>query len=260
MSDVLRFEVDDRGVGRLTLTRPDVRNALDGELIARVTETVSRLPASCRVLVIAGEGRVFSAGADLNWMRSMKGFTHEENVEDSRALHDMFEALDACPVPVVGRIHGAAIAGAAGLVACCDVAVAAEGTLFAFTEVRLGLVPAVISPWVIRKVGYSFARATMLTAERFDARRAYEAGLVHRIVPDDALDAVVGEDVDGLLAAGPQALARTRRLLDEVWGRQPAETGDLTAEVIAAARVSEEGQEGVAAFFDKRKPRWAPGD
>lgn len=258
MSESLGFELDDRGVGVLTLNRPDVRNAFDADLIAGISRTVAELPDTVRVLVLRGEGKVFSAGADLNWMRSMKDFSYEENVEDSRQLRRMFELLDACPVPVVGRIHGAAIAGATGLVACCDVAVAAEGTIFAFTEVRLGLVPAVISPWVVRKTGYAFARAAFLTAERFDAERAYEVGLVHRVAPADELDGVVEGYVEGFLASGPEALRETRALVDDVDGRPPDEVGERTVETIARARVSDEGQEGIAAFFEKRSPRWAP--
>jgi methylglutaconyl-CoA hydratase len=255
---VIRFEMDERGVATLTLDRPDVRNAFNDELIAAFTRTVTNLPAEARVLVLAGEGKVFCAGADLNWMRNMAAYSREENQADSSRLRGMFEALESCTVPVVGRIHGAAMAGAAGLVACCDVAVATESTVFAFTEVRLGLVPAVISPYVVRKVGYSFARAAFLTAERFDAARALQAGLVHRVVPSEQLDAAVEQMVRAFLAAGPRALRETGKLLDAVWGRSPAEAGDLTVQTIAEARVSEEGQEGVAAFFEKRPPRWAP--
>lgn len=258
MSNPLGFEVDDRGVATLTLDRPDVRNAFDDELIAAISHRVAELPDDVRVLVLRGAGKVFSAGADLNWMRSMKDFSYSENVEDSRKLRRMFELLDACPVPVVGRVHGAAVAGATGLVACCDVAVAAEGTIFAFTEVRLGLVPAVISPWVVRKTGYAFARAAFLTAERFGAERAYEVGLVHRVVDPDELDDAVEGYVEGFLASGPEALRATRDLVEDVAGRPPAEVGERTVEAIARARVSREGQEGMAAFFEKRSPRWAP--
>jgi methylglutaconyl-CoA hydratase len=259
MSHIL-FEVGDRGIARLRLNRPEVRNAFNDQLIAEITEAVSDVPEDARVLVISGEGKVFSAGADLEWMRSMAGLSHEENVADSAALRDMLAALDNCRVPVVGKIHGAAIAGAAGIAACCDYVVAAEGAIFAFTEVRLGLVPAVISPFVVRKVGYSFARAMFLTAERFDARRALEAGLVHRVVPEDELDEAVDEVVDALLQGGPEALRHSGKLLDLVAGRTPEEVGDLTVETIAERRVSDEGQEGIAAFLEKRRPRWSPED
>ena len=186
----------------------------------------------------------------------MAGYSKEENIADSSTLSRMFKTLDECPVPVIGRVHGAALAGATGLVACCDYVVAAESTIFAFTETRLGLVPAVISPYVMRKVGYSFARAMFLTADTFDAKRAYEAGLVHRVVQDDQLDDGVQEVVESLLKAGPKALIEARALLDRVWGRAPEEVADLTVETIARMRVSEEGQEGVASFLEKRPPSW----
>lgn len=254
------FKAGERGVAHLRLNRPEVRNAFNDELIAEITEAVSALPEDIRVLVVSGEGKVFSAGADLEWMRSMAGLTHEENIADSAALRDMLDALDNCRVPVVGKIHGAAIAGAAGIAACCDYVVAAEGTIFAFTEVRVGLVPAVISPFVVRKVGYSFARAMFLTAERFDAGRALQAGLVHRVVPSEELEQAVDEVVDSLLQGGPEALRFSRQLLDRVAGRPPEEVGDLTVETIAGRRVSDEGQEGIASFLDKRRPRWSPED
>ena len=257
MSDVLRASTDDRGVVTLTLNRPDVRNAFDDTVIEAITRHITDLAPDARVLVLAGAGKVFSAGADLNWMRSMRDFGFAENLADSTRLREMFEALDGLSLPKVARVHGAAVAGATGLVACCDVAVAAEGTVFAFTEVRLGLVPAVISPYVVRKVGYAFARAAFLTAERFDAGRAREVGLVHRVVPSEDLDAAVEEYVQAFLAAGPDAVRRTRDLLDAVWGRHPDEVGERTVEAIAEARVSDEGQEGIASFFEKRPPRWA---
>lgn len=257
---VLLTERDDRGVVRLTLNRPDVRNAFDDELIAAVTRAIGTLDDGVRVVVLQGAGTVFCAGADLRWLTSMRSYTFEENVADSTRLRAMFEALDHCPVPIVGRIHGAAMAGATGLVACCDVAIASEDTVFALTEVRLGLVPAVVSPYVVRKVGYAFARAVFLTGERFDAARALAAGLVHRVVPGPQLDAAVEDAVAAFLAAGPEALRATRELLDTVTGRDPDDVGDQTVRAIARARVSDEGQEGVAAFFDKRPPRWTDND
>lgn len=256
--NTIRLEVDSRQVASLTLSRPEVRNAFNAELIAELTEAVRAVPENVRVIVLSGEGKAFSAGADLEWMRGMAGYSREENLSDSRGLERMMASLDATRVPVVGRIHGAAIAGATGLVACCDYAIAASSTVFAFTEVRLGLVPAVISPYVVRKVGYGFARAMMLSGERFDAQRAFDAGLIHRVVADEQLDAAVEEAVDAFLPAGPQALAKTRDLLDAVWGHTPDQVADLTVETIAAVRVSDEGQEGVASFLEKRPPRWSP--
>lgn len=228
---------------------------MNGEMMSQMTEAIANLPADVRVLVLAGNGKVFSAGADLSWMMSggASGI-------DSSVLLKLFSSVDTCRVPVVARVHGAAMAGAAGMVACCDVAVAAEGTVFGFTEVRLGLVPAVISPYVVRKTGYSFARAAFLMAERFDARRALEVGLVHKVVPIEELDSAVEEVVQGLLLAGPEAIGEVRKLLDRVWGRAPAEVSDVTVAAITERRASEEGREGVAAFLEKRKPRWAPPD
>jgi methylglutaconyl-CoA hydratase len=250
------FDVDDRKVATLSLNRPEVRNAFNDKLIAEITRTVQTLSDDIRVLILKGEGKAFCTGADLHWMRSMAGYSKEENIADSSTLARMFKALDDCPVPVVGRVHGAALAGATGLVACCDYVVAGESTIFAFTETRLGLVPAVISPFVMRKVGYSFARAMFLTADTFDAKRAYEVGLVHQVVPDDQLDDAVQEVVVSLLKAGPKALIEARALLDRVWGRAPEEVADVTVETIARMRVSEEGQEGVASFLEKRPPKW----
>lgn len=249
----IQFAVDDRGVATLTLDRPEVRNAMNGEMMLQITETIANLSPDVRVLVLAGNGKVFSAGADLAWMMSA-GVTGG----DSSVLLELFSSIDTCRVPVVAQVHGAAMAGAAGMVACCDVAVAAEGTVFGFTEVRLGLVPAVISPYVVRKMGYSFARAAFLTAERFDARRAYEVGLVHRVVPLEDLEFAVQEAVQALLLAGPEAIREARQLVDRVWGKAPSEVADVTVAAITQRRASEEGQEGVTAFLEKRKPRWAP--
>lgn len=252
----VEFGIDDRGVAALTLNRPEIRNAFNAELISEVTKTVMGLPAEARVLVLRGAGPSFSTGADLEWMRSMAGYSRDENLEDSKALQRMFATVDECPIPVVARVHGYALAGATGLVACSDYAIASESAVFSFTEVRIGLVPAVISPYIVRKVGYSFARATFLSAERFSAERAREAGLVHRVVPEDQLDASVDEVVSDLLQAGPDSVAEAKKLLASVAGRSPDDVAELTVGVIADRRVSEEGQEGMAAFFEKRKPRW----
>jgi len=248
----IRFEVDSRGVATLTLNRPEVRNAMNGELMSQMAETIGNLPSDVRVLVLAGEGKVFSSGADLAWMMSAT-----EAGGDSAVLLSLFSAVDQCRAPVVARVQGAAMAGAAGLVACCDFAVAAEDAVFGFTEVRLGLVPAVISPYILRKTGYSFARAAFLTGERFDARRAYEVGLVHRIVPSDQLDAAVEEVVRSLLLAGPEAIGEVRKLIEKIWGRSPSEVSDVTVAAISERRASEEGREGITAFLEKRRPRWA---
>lgn len=244
---MIKFERDDRGVAQLQLNRPEVRNAFNAELMEAIVQKTKQPDVGTRVIVLSGAGKIFCAGADLKWMRGGR---------DSGLLREVFEAVDNCPVPVIARVHGAAIAGATGLVAACDLAVAAETTVFAFTEVRLGLVPAVISPYVVRKTGYAFARAAFMTAERFDARRAFEAGLIHRVVAEDKLDETVDSYVDALLAGAPGALVKARNLVNDVTGRRPAEAKSLTVEALSAARFSEEGQEGVAAFLEKRLPSW----
>ncbi len=261
MTAPLQLERPRPGVVRVVLGRPEVRNAFDDVLIARLTEAFGELSAdlSVRVVVLAGAGRAFCAGADLSWMKRMVSYGEEENRRDAAALAAMFRTIDACPKPVVGRIQGAALGGGAGLVAVCDVAVAAEGTLFGTTEVRLGIVPAVISPFVVRKIGESHARRWFLTGERFSAPEALRAGLVHVVVPEAELDAEVERTVDALLLGGPEALAvskqlacRMRRLpLDEALGE--------AAGVIAVRRASPEGQEGMKAFLERRSPSWVGG-
>jgi methylglutaconyl-CoA hydratase len=246
-------------VARVSLARPEVRNAFDGATVAELrlaVDTLSRRD-DVRVIVLGGQGPVFSAGADLAWMTTVGGFTAEENLQDALALADLLDALDRSPKAVVARVHGAALGGGAGLVAAADVAVAASETVFGFTEVRLGLVPAVISPWVLRKIGVSAARELFLTGERFGADRALSIGLVHRVVPEGELDSVVDERVAQLLQAAPGALAAAKALVRDVAGLGPAEVRKTTAERIAARRTSEEGREGLNAFTEKRKPGWA---
>ncbi|MCA1839645.1 MAG: enoyl-CoA hydratase-related protein [Actinomycetota bacterium] len=259
MSDAMvNISKDDRGVVRIVLNRPEVRNAFNAELIAAITDAFADPPTGARVMVISGEGKAFSAGADLQWMKSMTSFTREQNVADSSALADMLDAIDNCAVPVIGRVHGAAVAGATGLVACCDIAIAGRSTVFAFTEVRLGLIPAVISPYVMRRVGYGFARSAFLTAERFDAETAERVGLIYKAVDDSALDEEVEKIIGALLAGGPESLAGARALVDAVWGKSPQDSRDFTVNAISERRVSDEAQEGIAAFFEKRAARWVP--
>ncbi|MEO7803347.1 MAG: enoyl-CoA hydratase-related protein [Actinomycetota bacterium] len=246
------FDVDGAGVATLTLNRPERRNAFDEEMLVEINETVSSLPSDVRVLVMRGAGKVFCAGADLGWMMSGAAST-------SSRLDDMFSTIDTCKVPVVAQVHGAAMAGATGIVACCDIVVAASSTVFAFTEVKIGLIPAVISPYVIRKVGYSFARSAFITAERFDAQRGYEVGLVHRVVDESELDSAVQQVVAGLLTGGPEAMFEARKLVDAVWGKPLGDVRDLTVAAISERRASEEAREGVLAFLEKRKPRWVEG-
>lgn len=242
---------------RVTLNRPDVRNAFNEELIAELTEWACGVSVGDgRVAVLSGAGKVFCAGADLNWMSKMVAYTRDENVRDARAMAAMFEALDTLPLPLIGRIHGAALGGGTGLAAVCDIVVAADDAVFGFTEAKLGILPAVISPFSVRKIGISAARELFLTAARFSAGRAREIGLVHAVVPQSDLDATVDRYVDELLTSAPHAIATAKQLIRTVAGRLPADVADVTAETIAAHRVSDEGQDGMRAFLEKRKANW----
>ncbi len=259
MTSPLRVERPRPGVARVVLDRPDLRNAFDDVLIARLTAAFETLAAddTVRVIVLAGEGRSFCAGADLSWMKRMVSYGPEENRRDAEALAEMFRRVDTCSRPVVARVQGAALGGGAGLVAVCDVAVAAEDALLGTTEVRLGLVPAVISPFVVRKIGESHARRWFLTGERFSAEEALRAGLVHAVVPEAALDAEVDRVVDALLLGGPEALAVSKDLARRM-GRLPlAEALEEATGVISTRRASAEGQEGMRAFLERRSPAWA---
>src|SRR5436190_3624884 len=242
----LRIERDGH-VLRVTLARPERRNAFDAALIAALAGGFAGV-GDARAVVLAGEGASFSAGADVEWMRSSVELSYEENVADALRLRAMLDAIDGCPAPVVARVQGHALGGGAGLVACSDVAVAAEDAVFAFSEVKLGLIPAVISPFALAKIGPGAARRYFLTGERFDAQTALRIGLVHEVADDldAAVDGVVGE----LLSAGPQAARWAKRLVRE----RPA--GPETARWIAERRTSEEGQEGLRAFLEKRPAVW----
>jgi methylglutaconyl-CoA hydratase len=242
----------------VTLNRPDVRNAFNERVIEELTRWATEVAADeeVRVAVLAGAGKVFCAGADLTWMSRMMSYTHDENVEDASAMAKMYASLDHLPIPLVGRVHGAALGGGAGLVAICDIVVADEQATFGFTEVKLGIVPAVISPYVLTKLGMSPARELFLTGMRFSAARAKGIGLVHAVVPEKDLDPTVTTYVNELLTAAPGAIATAKELLRKVWGRPVQDTIGLTADTIAARRVSEEGQEGMKAFLEKRKPNW----
>ena len=247
----------DGPVLRVTLNRPDVRNAFNEEVIAELTGWARAVPASgARVAVISGAGKAFCAGADLNWMSKMVSYSREENVADARAMAAMFDALDTLPIPLVGRVHGAALGGGVGLAAVCDIVVAAEDAIFGFTEAKLGILPAVISPFAIRKIGISAARELFLTASRFSAARAKEVGLVHAVVPAAQLDVTVDDYVRELLTSAPGAIAAAKRLIKAVAGRPTGEVASLTAEAIAEQRVSAEGQDGMRAFLQKTKAGW----
>lgn len=249
-------------VATVALARPDARNALNAELIGELARCMEELAedGSVRVVVLTGEGDFFCAGADIGYMRDTAEFSYEENLEDARKLAAMFRAVDECPKPVLARVRGAAIGGGVGLVAAADVAVAEEGAVFAFSEVRLGISPATIAPFVLRKIGTSQTRALFLTGERFDAARAQEIGLVHEVAAEGNLDAAVGEKVAALLAGGPEALAATKALLRELRDAAPGEAMEIMARRIAELRTGEEGQEGLGAFLEKRKPGWRNGE
>jgi methylglutaconyl-CoA hydratase len=249
----------DGAVERLTLNRPAVRNAFNDEMIAELTAWAQavRSDSAVRVVVISGAGKSFSAGADVNWMSRMAGYTDEENLRDAQAAAAMFSAINRLPVPVVGRIHGAALGGGAGLIAVCDVAVSAIDTVFGFSEVKLGIVPAMISPFVLEKIGRSAARELFLTGARFSSLRAREIGLVHAVVPDQELDEALDAVVREFLSAGPEAIATAKRLITEVPRLAADEVTVRTAAALAERRASEEGREGLRAFLDKRKPTWS---
>ncbi len=250
-----------RGVETVTLNRPDVRNAFNDAVIAELTAWAASIedappPDRPRVAVLAGAGRSFSAGADITWMARTVAYSEAENLRDAEAASRMFSALDGLPIPLVARVHGAAIGGGAGLVAVSDVALAEDAAVFAFSEVRLGIVPAVISPFVIAKIGASAARALFLTGGRFSAARAREIGLVHEVTPPGGLDATLQAVVAQLLEGGPEALAAAKALVADVRERPLHEALARTARTIAERRVSAEGQEGLKAFLEKRPPSW----
>ena len=245
-------------VATVTLRRPEARNALNAALVGEVARCFEELAQdeSVRVVVLSGEGPAFCAGADVGYMRDTAGFSYEENLEDARRLADMFLAVDELPKPVVARVQRAAIGGGAGLVAAADLAVAEEGARFAFSEVRLGIAPATIAPFVVRKIGYSRARALFLTGERFGADLAREIGLVHEVVPEKELDAAVERVAAQLLQGGPAAQAAIKALLGQVEATEPMEALGIMTQLIAELRIGEEGQEGLGAFLEKREPFW----
>jgi methylglutaconyl-CoA hydratase len=249
---------DEPGVLRITLTRPEVRNAFDEEVIAGLTAMArdAAKDGTLRAIVLAGDGPAFCAGADLGWMMKAVAYTRQDNLRDAEDLARMLELIDLLPVPVVGRVHGAALGGGVGLVAVCDIVVAADTAIFGFTEAKLGIIPAVISPYVLAKIGPSAARELFLTASRFSASRAREIGLVHTVVPEAELDAAVARHVREILTSAPSAIASAKSLIREVYGRRPDEVIGVTTSLIADQRTSEDGQEGMRAFLEKRKPRW----
>ena len=250
------------GIGRVALARPDVHNAFDDRLIVELTEALRALEddSRVRIVVLTGEGASFSAGADLGWMRRMAQASEKENRKDARQLAKLMRTLDHLDKPTIARVNGAAFGGGVGLIACCDIAIGVEGARFGLTEARLGLVPAVISPYVIDAIGARQARHRFLTAEIFDATEAMRIGLLHRCVPEKQLDAAVQVEIERLRAVGPVAVMEAKRLVHRI-SKPDAKTrrsvDEENADLIARLRVSAEGQEGLNAFLGKRRPNWA---
>lgn len=243
----------------VTLNRPDVHNAFNSEMIEAITEAFSSVEddKNIRAVVLSGAGSSFCAGGDLNWMKSMAQFTFDQNIADSRKLSDMFEAAFFCPVPVIGNIHGNVMGGGVGLVAICDIATADAQTKFCLSEVKLGLVPSVISPYVLRKMPESHARGLMLSAEIFNSERALTTGLIHHIGEGIARNQFIQAQLKLILSNGPDAVRTTKRLIQSIKTASTfTDAQELTIKTIAERRVSAEGQEGMKAFFEKRKPSW----
>jgi methylglutaconyl-CoA hydratase len=249
-------------LGLITMNRPERHNAFDDALIAELTEAFRSMEAEdgIRVVVLSGAGRSFSAGADLNWMKRMAGFSIDENRRDAMAMATLMRTIAHFRKPTVARVHGAAYGGGVGLVACCDIAVASHTATFSLSEAKLGLIPAVISPYVIAAIGERAARRYFLSAERFEAAEAWRLGLVHELAGTESeLDEKLGDIVDALLAAGPVAQTEAKALIRAVAGRPvTSELIQDTAERIAKIRASPEGREGVAAFLEKRRASWLP--
>jgi methylglutaconyl-CoA hydratase len=243
---------------RVTMNRPDVRNAFNAELIAALHDAFAALSSDDRVrsIVLAGEGKTFSGGADITWMRAALDLSEAENIRDAEAMAAMFNAIERCPKPVIARVQGAALGGGCGLIAAADIAVAASDAVFGFTEVKLGILPAVISPFVIPKIGVSHARALFVTGERFDAAHAQRIGLVHHVVPAADLDAHITTILDEFRTAAPSAIAAAKAVVRDVNAATPDAATALTARAIAKQRTSPEGQEGLRAFLERRPAGW----
>lgn len=260
-ADPVRRDRDDRGVVTLTLDKPEVRNAFDPDVMRAIRAAFDDLrdDADLRCVVLTGAGSAFSAGADLTWMRSLKDASFEDNVADARDLDALFRTVDHFPRPVVARVNGPALGGAMGLIACADISVASREAVFGFSEAKLGIAPAVISTYCQPRIGLANARRYFLTGERFGADRALAMGLVHEICDPESLDDTVARVLDEVLSAGPGAQVAMKALIREVAAAADQDAAAArTTEVIARLRVADEGQEGMAAFFDRRRPAWVP--
>lgn len=254
----LLSSVNDRGVATLSLNRPDVHNAFDDALISELNTAIEKYAnnPSVRLLVLRSEGKSFSAGADLGWMKRMASYSHAENLADACELERLMRGLYEFPKPTLAVVQGAAFGGAVGLVACCDIAIASEKASFSLSEAKLGLAPAVISPYVINAIGTRQASRYFLTAERFSAEKAQEIGLVHEVVSEGGLNNKAEAMIDTLLANGPVAMMAGKALIQTIVPASSAEIREYTASLIAKLRTSQEGQEGLTAFFEKRAPSW----
>lgn len=255
MAESVRLVVSPTGIARVTLARPDVRNAFNAEVIEQLHQTFAKITAAddVRAVVLSGEGKVFCGGADINWMRASLDLSIEENIADAERMSDMFRTIDNCPKPVIGQIQGAALGGGAGLAAVCDIVIAADDAVFGFTEVKLGIIPAVISPFVISKIGVSHARALFLTGQRFTAEAAQHIGLIHKAVPPVELGAAVEYCLEEIFSAGPTAVGAAKLLIRRVLDNPYDESREITARAIAQQRASAEGQEGLRAFLERRR-------
>ncbi len=254
----LKFEKKDN-IAQVIFNRPEIHNAFNSTVISEMSQVFYQIAKedTLRAVVLTGAGKSFCAGADLNWMKSVKEQGYETNLNESNSLADLFYQIYTCKLPVIGRINGAAIGGGTGFVALCDIAIAAKSAVFSFSEVKIGLVPACIGPYVIKKMGEGRARELFITGERMTAERALQVGLVNKVVDDAMLDSSVKELLDAILSSGPNAVAMAKKLINEVPEMSSEEFRPYTAEMIARLRVSEEGQEGMDAFLNKRKPKWA---
>lgn len=259
--NMLTVESDERGVVTVTMNRPQVHNAFNGEMVAGLKEKLGHLAGNpeVRAVILTGAGESFSAGADVGWMKHVAGYSQEQNTVDAGDIADMLNTLDTMPMPTVARINGGAFGGAIGLIGACDIAIAAHDAVFAIPEARLGLIPAVIAPYVLRSIGPRNARRFALTGERFEAELAHRIGLVHEVVKKKALDAAVETCIGHLLAGAPGAHEQIKSLFRDIWDldRTSRAVRDDTARRIAERRVTEEAREGMTAFLAKRKPSWA---
>lgn len=262
--ETITADIDARGVARITLNRPDVHNAFNAVLIGELHTAVNAFgdDPNVRAIVLRGAGPSFSAGGDLNWMKAAAGYSEEENKADAMRLSDMLNALDSVKKPVIALVHGAAFGGGVGLAACADIVIATKDAKFSLSEVRLGLIPATIGPFVVAAIGARHARRYFMTAERFDGAKAFEISLVHEVVEDEwELDTRAEAIISEILKGGPLAVSAAKKLVFAVAGRDPDEAlRTNTAERIAARRASDEGIEGISAFLEKRKPSWWPSD